>query len=46
LNEIEAVRVVDRIFEPQIGRDEAESRFAQWLRAVERSREWEKNQTG
>jgi len=41
LNEIESVRVVDRIFEPQIGRDEAESRFAQWLRAVERSRDWE-----
>ena len=40
LNEIESVRVVDRIFEPQIGRDEAESRFAQWLRAVERSRNW------
>ena len=46
LNEIKAVRVVDRIFEPQIGRDEAESRYAQWLRAVERSREWENNQTG
>ena len=44
LDEIAAVRVVDRIFEPQIGPDEAESRFAQWLRAVERSREWEINQ--
>jgi len=41
LNEIEAVRVVDRVFEPQISRDEAENRFSQWLRAVERSREWE-----
>jgi len=40
LNDIEAVRVVDRVFEPKIGRDEAESRFAQWLRAVERSRDW------
>jgi glycerol kinase len=46
LDEIEAVREIDRIFEPQISPDEAESRFAQWLRAVERSREWENNQTG
>ncbi len=41
LNELAAIRQVDRVFEPKISRDEAESRFAQWLRAVERSREWE-----
>jgi glycerol kinase len=46
LNAIEAVRKVDRMFEPQISLDEADHRFAQWLRAVERSREWENNQTG
>lgn len=40
-DELEAMRQVDRIFEPQISRDEAESRFSRWLRAVERSREWE-----
>ncbi|MGE0357509.1 MAG: glycerol kinase GlpK [Burkholderiales bacterium] len=31
----------DREFEPAISRDEAESRLAQWRRAVERSRRWE-----
>ncbi|MBN2164051.1 MAG: glycerol kinase GlpK [Pontiellaceae bacterium] len=31
---------MDRVFEPQISPDEAESRLAQWQRAVERSREW------
>jgi glycerol kinase len=41
LDEIDAVRKVDRIFEPKIGLDEAESRFAQWSRAVERCKEWE-----
>ena len=40
-DELAAIREVDRIFEPRIGRDEAEQRFARWLRAVERSREWE-----
>jgi glycerol kinase len=38
---VASVRSVDRIFEPQISADEAEGRFARWLRAVERSREWE-----
>ncbi len=32
---------VDRVFEPRITADEAESRFARWLRAVERSKQWE-----
>ncbi len=41
LDEVSAIRKVDRVFEPQISADEAESRFAEWLRAVERSREWE-----
>lgn len=41
LDELAAIRKVDRIFEPQISRDEAESRFAQWQRAVERSKSWD-----
>ncbi len=39
--ELSALRKIDRVFEPQISTDEAENRFVQWLRAVERSREWE-----
>ncbi len=31
---------LDREFEPAISRDEAESRLAQWRRAVDRSRDW------
>lgn len=41
LDEISSIRSVDRIFEPQISQDEAESRFAQWLKAVERCKNWE-----
>ena len=41
LNDISAIRKVDRIFEPQISRDEAESKLALWQRAVERCRNWE-----
>jgi glycerol kinase len=40
LDDIAAVREIDRIFEPQISADEAEARFAQWLKAVERSKGW------
>ncbi len=40
-NDVASVRQVDRVFEPGISADEAESRYAQWLRAVEHSREWE-----
>ncbi|MBT8041680.1 MAG: glycerol kinase GlpK [Pontiella sp.] len=39
--EIAAHRKVDRVFEPQISADEAETRFAKWLQAVERSKNWE-----
>jgi glycerol kinase len=31
-------RHVDRVFEPRLGEDERESRYADWLRAVERAR--------
>ena len=40
LEEISAIRQIDRIFEPQISTDEAEARLTQWRRAVERAREW------
>jgi len=40
LDELSAIRKVDRVFEPQISSDEAEQRFEQWLRAVERSKAW------
>ncbi|VGO14311.1 Glycerol kinase [Pontiella desulfatans] len=39
--DISAIRQVDRTFEPQIGKDEAESRFAKWKKAVERCKDWE-----
>lgn len=29
-----------RVFEPRMGREEREARYATWLRAVERSRGW------
>jgi glycerol kinase len=35
------VRKIDRIFEPSISKDEAESRFAKWQQAVERCKNWE-----
>jgi glycerol kinase len=31
-------RHVNRVFEPRLGADERESRYAAWLRAVERAR--------
>lgn len=34
--EIAALQEIDRIFEPQMSADEAEARFAQWEKAVER----------
>jgi glycerol kinase len=30
----------ERVFEPHMSRDEAESRLAGWLRAVERAKKW------
>jgi glycerol kinase len=41
LNEISVNREIDRTFEPQISRDEAEARYARWKKAVSRSKEWE-----
>ena len=43
-DEIEAVRKIDRIFEPNISADEAESRFAMWQKAVDRCKNWELNE--
>jgi len=39
--EIAGLRKTDRIFEPQISIDEADARFAKWLKAVERCKNWE-----
>jgi glycerol kinase len=36
--ELAGHRQVDRVFEPRIGADERESRYADWQRAVERAR--------
>ncbi len=41
LDEIAAHKKIDRIFEPQITPDEAERRYARWMKAVERSKGWE-----
>jgi len=38
--EIAALWERERVFEPQISRDHAAERLAQWRRAVERSRDW------
>ena len=40
LNELEAVRSVDSVFEPQMPQAERDELYAGWLRAVERSRGW------
>jgi glycerol kinase len=42
-DELKTIREVDRIFTPQMSRDEAESRFSQWTHAVERARQWEQD---
>ncbi|MEA2068359.1 MAG: glycerol kinase GlpK, partial [Verrucomicrobiota bacterium] len=39
--EIAAICQIDRVFDPQISADEAESRFAKWHQAVERCKEWD-----
>lgn len=38
--EIEKIREVDRVFEPQMDMEKREKRYRGWLRAVERSRDW------
>lgn len=40
--EIEANRKVDRIFTPSMSIDERNKKYADWKRAVERSRNWER----
>jgi len=40
LTEIAAHHEIDRIFEPQIGADEAEERCRRWSQALERSKQW------
>lgn len=37
VDEIAALQQIDRVFEPQISADEAESRYARWIKAVEQS---------
>ena len=38
--EIEKIREVDKVFEPQMDIEKREKRYKGWLRAVERSRDW------
>ncbi len=38
LDEIAMHQAIEHVFEPQIGADEAESRYACWMKAVERSK--------
>ena len=40
LDEIETTRETDRIFEPQISKDEAHARLALWQQAVKRCSDW------
>ncbi len=39
-DEIEKIRQVDKVFEPQMDMEKREKRYNGWLRAVERSRDW------
>lgn len=39
-DEIEKIREVDKVFEPQMDIEKREKRYHGWLRAVERSRDW------
>jgi glycerol kinase len=36
------LRVVDRVFDPEMGESERQSLYQGWLRAVERARDWER----
>ncbi len=38
--EIQKIREVDKVFEPQMDLEKREKRYRGWLRAVERSRDW------
>lgn len=44
LEEIAAHHQIDQTFEPQISRDEARTRYARWMKAVERSKGWEQSE--
>ncbi len=43
MDEIEEIREVSKIFEPQMSEEERNSRYAGWKRAVERAKEWEEH---
>ncbi len=43
MDEIEEIREVSKIFEPQMSDEERNSRYAGWKRAVERAKEWEEH---
>ena len=43
-DDIAAHQEIERVFEPQIGSAEAETRHARWMNAVERSKAWEEIQ--
>ena len=38
--EISAQLEIERIFDPELGADEADARYSQWKRAVDRSKDW------
>jgi glycerol kinase len=40
LDEVTKFWKLDRTFEPKMSEDERESRYAQWLRAVSRAKDW------
>ncbi len=40
IEEIEQIRKIDKVFEPQMDMEKREKRYRGWLRAVERSRDW------
>jgi glycerol kinase len=39
-DDLRALRVVSARYEPRLSADERDTRYARWLRAVERSRGW------
>ena len=43
MDEIEEIREVSKIFEPQMSEEERNMRYAGWKRAVERAKEWEEH---
>ncbi|MCH5197845.1 MAG: glycerol kinase, partial [Oscillospiraceae bacterium] len=43
IEEIEAIREVSRVFEPQITKEERDYLYSGWKRAVERAKGWEEH---